>query len=235
MLCSVLLFGSFRISHLLTLVRYWPMCTLTAKTCGGNAQKQLLEAAKAGAARELWEETGIDVRSQLKRLQPAALKSSNTATELSCEIKHRLFFFLAAADDDFLTADKTSDQLVGPLGTEGRHLRIKYSVEHSGFDFEKDPNVSVQKLKKHSGGIPSQALGMAMARDAHKSKSKSKGKSASASAGAHASTPTITGKTERRLDHLEEIEDPPVLLGADRTRRTTKDQDKDKGCFSCFC
>ena len=198
---------------------------LPAKSCGGNAQKQLLEAAKAGAARELWEETGINVRNQLHRLQPAALKASNTATELSCEIKHRLFFFLAATDDDFLSADKTSEQLVGPLGTEGRHLKIKYSVEHSGFDFEKDPNVSVQKLKKHSGGVPSQALAMAMARDAHKSKSKQE------AAGAGASTPTITGKTERGLDHLDDIDDPPVLLGADRGRAKRED----KGCFSCFC
>ena len=197
----------------------------TAKTCGGNAQKQLLEAAKAGAARELWEETGINVQSQLHRLQPAALKSSNTATELSCEIKHRLFFFLAVTDEDFLSSDKTSEQLVGPLGTEGRHLKIKYSVEHSGFDFEKDPNVSVQKLKKHSGGIPSQALAMAMARDAHKSKSKS------VSAGADTSTPTITGQTERGLDHLDEMGDPPVLLGADRTRS----KKEEKNCFSCFC
>ena len=179
---------------------------LTAKTCGGNAQKQLLEAAKAGAARELWEETGINVQSQLHRLQPAALKSSNTATELSCEIKHRLFFFLAVTDEDFLSSDKTSEQLVGPLGTEGRHLKIKYSVEHSGFDFERDPNVSVQKLKQHSGGVPSQALAMAMARDAHKSKSKS------ASAGADPTT-------------------PPVLLGDDRTRS----KKEERNCFSCFC
>ena len=197
---------------------------LPAKKCGGNAQKQLLEAAKAGAARELWEETGINVQDELHRLQPAALKSSNTATELSCEIKNRLFFFLAVTDNDFLSPDKTSEQLVAPLGTEGRHLKIKYSVEHSGFDFEKDPNVSVQKLKKHSGGIPSQALAMAMARDAHKSRSNP------ASSEADTSTPTITGKTERGLDHLDEMEDPPVLLG-DRTR--VKKQDK--GCFSCFC
>ena len=128
-------------------------------------------------------------------------------------------------DEDFLSADKTSEQLVGPLGTEGRHLKIKYSVEHSGFDFEKDPNVSVQKLKKHSGGIPSQALAMAMARDAHKSKSKS------VSAGADTSTPTITGQTERGLDHLDEMGDPPVLLGADRTRS----KKEEKNCFSCFC
>ena len=198
---------------------------LSAKSCGGNAQRHLLEAAKAGAARELWEETGIDVRDQLHRLQPAALKSSNTTTELSCEIKHRLFFFLAATDDDFLSADKTSEQLVGPLGAEGRHLRIKYSVEHSGFDFEKDPNASVQKLKKHSGGVPSQALAMAMARDAHKIKSRQ------GAAGAGASTPTITGKTERGLDHLDDVEDPPVLLDADRTRA----KEEDKSCFSCFC
>eukprot|EP00563_Minutocellus_polymorphus_P010033 CAMPEP_0181063700 /NCGR_PEP_ID=MMETSP1070-20121207/23787_1 /TAXON_ID=265543 /ORGANISM="Minutocellus polymorphus, Strain NH13" /LENGTH=259 /DNA_ID=CAMNT_0023143925 /DNA_START=1 /DNA_END=781 /DNA_ORIENTATION=+ len=192
-----------------------------AKTSGGNAQTQLLEAAKAGAARELWEETGVDVRNQLGRLQPAALKSSNTATALSCEIKHRLFFFLAATDADFLSADKTSEQLVGPLGAEGRHLKIKYSVEHSGFDFEKDPSVSVQKLKKHSGGVPSQALAMAMARDANKSKSRD--------AGAVASSPKITGKTERRLDHLEEVEDPPVLLGADRRAK-----DKEKAASRAF-
>ena len=207
-----------------------------AKTSGGDSQKQLLEAAKAGAARELWEETGVDIQNQLGRLQPAALKSSNTQKELACEIKHRLFFFLAVTDDDFLSAEKTTESLVGPLGTEGRHLKIKSSVEHSGFDFEKDPKVSVQKLKKHSGGIPSQALSMAMARDAHKSKGKAglsptiTGKTERGLDHLVAPSPTITGKTERGLDHLEEIDDPPVLLGADN-----REKKKEKGCFPCFC
>ena len=203
---------------------------------GGNAQTQLLEAAKAGAARELWEETGVDMRNQLERLQPAALKSSSAQKELSCEIKRRLFFFLAVTDDDFLSADKTTEPLVGPLGTEGRHLRIKSSVEHSGFDFEKDPAVSVQKLKKHSGGVPSQALSMAMARGAHKSKgrvgisSTITGKTERGLDHLVAPSPKITGKTERGLDHLGEVDDPPVLLGAKRSAKK-----KEKGCFPCFC
>ena len=207
-----------------------------AKTTGGNAQTQLLEAAKAGAARELWEETGVDIRHQLERLQPAALRSSSTQKELACEIKHRLFFFLAVTDDDFLSADKTTEPLIGPLGTEGRHLQIKSSVEHSGFDFEKDPKVSVQKLRKHSGGVPSQALSMAMARDAHKSRGKvgiSPTITEKTERGLDhllAPLPTITGKTERRSDHLGEVDDPPVLLGTERSAKK-----KEKGCFPCFC
>ena len=156
----------------------------------------------------MWEETGIDVRNQLDRLQPAALRDSDTATELSCEIKKRLFYFLAITDEDFLSAETTSERLVGPLGTEGRHLQIKYSIEHSGFDFENDPNVSVQKLKKHSGGIPSQALSMSMARDAHKSQDPYQSPSRAADQG---------------VDHYsDDGEGPP-------------DEKDEKGCFSLFC
>lgn len=197
----------------------------TAKTCGGDPKNQLLEAAKAGAARELWEETGIDVRASLERLQPAALKASDTATELSCELKKRLFFFLAAKDDDFLSSNSTSERLVGPLCPEGRQLKVKFSVEHSGFTFEKDPKKAVEMLKLHSGGVCSQALSMAMARDAHKSSSKAR--SAVAAATESYDGPTITGKTERGIDHLEADEDPPVLLGAKPKKKG--------GLFPCFC
>jgi len=196
-----------------------------AKTCGGDRKKQLLEAAKAGAARELWEETGIDVRASLGRLQPAALRGSDTATELSCELKKRLFFFLAANDADFLSSNSTSERLVGPICAEGRHLKVKFSVEHSGFTFEKDPKKSIAMLKLHSGGVCSQALSMAMARDAHKSSSKAR--PAVAAATGSYDGPTIAGKTERGINHLEEAEDPPVILGAKR---------KKKGrLFPCFC
>ena len=76
-----------------------------------------------------------------------------------------------------------------------------------------------------------QALSMAMARDAHKSKSPTiTGKTERGLDHLVAPSPTITGKTERGLDHLEEVDDPPVLLGADK--RVKK---KEKGWFPCFC
>ena len=44
-----------------------------------DADEQLLLAAKAGAARELYEETGVDMMRQLERLQPAPLHRDNGA------------------------------------------------------------------------------------------------------------------------------------------------------------
>ena len=63
----------------------------------------MLSAGKAGAARELWEETGIDMRQNLERLLPAALRQSDTETMLSCELKKRVYFFLSVDDSDFWT------------------------------------------------------------------------------------------------------------------------------------
>jgi len=59
-----------------------------------------LLAAKMAAARELWEETGLDVRQNLERLQEAPLKSPN-ALELTCEIEKRIYFYLQLKNDDF--------------------------------------------------------------------------------------------------------------------------------------
>jgi 8-oxo-dGTP pyrophosphatase MutT (NUDIX family) len=71
-----------------------------------DAQTQLMLAARAGAARELYKETGMDLRYQLDRLEPAALRSYITFDEhgtptLKCELKHRLYFFLPVSDEDF--------------------------------------------------------------------------------------------------------------------------------------
>jgi 8-oxo-dGTP pyrophosphatase MutT (NUDIX family) len=71
-----------------------------------DAETQLLLAARAGAARELYEETGMDLRYQLDRLEPAALRSDDTFDKygkptLKCELKHRLYFFLPVSDEDF--------------------------------------------------------------------------------------------------------------------------------------
>ena len=71
-----------------------------------DSQTQLLLASRAGAARELYEETGLDVRFQLDRLEPAALRNDiefdkHEKPILTNELKHRLYFFLPVTNDDF--------------------------------------------------------------------------------------------------------------------------------------
>ena len=52
-------------------------------------------AAKMGATRELYEETGLDVRTELDRLEPVTLQDGTN------ELKERFFFHLRVNDDDF--------------------------------------------------------------------------------------------------------------------------------------
>jgi 8-oxo-dGTP pyrophosphatase MutT (NUDIX family) len=91
-------------SHVVPCIHY---CIFLAES-SRDAQTQLLIAARAGAARELYEETGMDLRYQLDRLEPAALRSDvafdkHGKPTLNCELKHRLYFFLPVSDEDFLS------------------------------------------------------------------------------------------------------------------------------------
>lgn len=124
-----------------------------------DRSSQLLQACRSGAARELYEETGMDVRQRLERLEMADVMESGNET-LKNEYKHRLFFYLWVNDEDFLQ----NGGGVAPLGAEGAHLRLKLSVEHSGFIFQSEPEVAVEMLKQHSGGKVSEALHMAITR-----------------------------------------------------------------------
>ncbi|KAI2500184.1 hypothetical protein MHU86_14259 [Fragilaria crotonensis] len=143
-----------------------------------DASAQLMIAAQMGAARELFEETGLDVRNELYRMEPAALRNAGgttTATTtkdgksiLTCELKHRLYFFLPVTDDDFLSTSQSDDdgaKLIAPMTDEGSHLGLRLSIEHSGYQFEKDPTVAAKMLQAHSGGNGSKALLMAMKRE----------------------------------------------------------------------
>jgi hypothetical protein len=141
---------------------------------------QLQSAGKRGAARELFEETGLNVQSQLDRLKPAQLGNGGS---LPNEHKDRLFFFLNVNDSDF------TDDGVHPMSDQGGHLKVsfpdnpmtitagswnltvvivllqlKLSDEHSGFIFQPEPVTSAGMLKVHSGGKVSQALLMATSR-----------------------------------------------------------------------
>eukprot|EP00804_Cyclotella_cryptica_P013864 CCRYP_002399-RA/>CCRYP_002399-RA protein AED:0.03 eAED:0.03 QI:115/1/0.66/1/1/0.66/3/2580/133 len=69
---------------------------------GVRGANHLLLACKIGAARELFEETGIDLRKSLDRLKPLQLRSTNGSEddELSCEFKKRLLFSVHISDND---------------------------------------------------------------------------------------------------------------------------------------
>mmetsp|Transcript_3130 Transcript_3130/g.5697 ORF Transcript_3130/g.5697 Transcript_3130/m.5697 type:complete len:205 (-) Transcript_3130:72-686(-) len=130
---------------------------------------QLLAAARMGAARELFEETGMDIQRNLDRLKPATLRSGvendrkTGSPLLGCELRKRLYFFLSVTDEDFIPKSVANQAgLVSPIGSEGKHLMLQVSVEHSGFMFVKEPTESVELLKSHSGGAGSEALRMAM-------------------------------------------------------------------------
>jgi hypothetical protein len=79
---------------------------LVAAKESDDYKTQLMTATKRGASRELFEETGINVRNNLDRLSPAGLRTSPTRNKdgvelLVNEYKHQLFYFLMVTDDDF--------------------------------------------------------------------------------------------------------------------------------------
>lgn len=67
-----------------------------------NPWEPLYEAAKRGCVREIWEETGMDLRESLERVRPLWLDDTKTSVGLRNEHKDRLFFVLEVADSDFL-------------------------------------------------------------------------------------------------------------------------------------
>lgn len=88
----------------------------------------LLESCMMGAARELYEETGIDVRSQLDRLEPAALRDSkNGSSTLTCMLKNKCYFYLSVNDDDFPKGD--GPEYKAPMDSAGGHLKVSEKID----------------------------------------------------------------------------------------------------------
>eukprot|EP00538_Stauroneis_constricta_P005222 CAMPEP_0119547994 /NCGR_PEP_ID=MMETSP1352-20130426/2020_1 /TAXON_ID=265584 /ORGANISM="Stauroneis constricta, Strain CCMP1120" /LENGTH=248 /DNA_ID=CAMNT_0007593139 /DNA_START=70 /DNA_END=816 /DNA_ORIENTATION=- len=144
---------------------------------------QLQMAAANGCARELFEETGIDVRQSLeRRLKIVQLHNGNGGGEqkqvVQNGLKHRMFYLLQVTDEDFFapqdadgdgatgtgtscinsTTELTSPECGGP-----KELMLKLSVEHAGFRFEKSAERCLGLLQHHSGGKVATALRMACA------------------------------------------------------------------------
>jgi 8-oxo-dGTP pyrophosphatase MutT (NUDIX family) len=91
---------------------------LRTATESNDRNTQLLTASRRGATRELFEETGIDVQSQLDRVKPAFIRKADDETVLENEYKQRLFFVLNVNDDDFAETGKA------PMGKDGAHLKV---------------------------------------------------------------------------------------------------------------
>ncbi|KAL7526151.1 hypothetical protein ACHAWF_001650 [Thalassiosira exigua] len=127
----------------------------------------LMLACKIGAAREIFEETGIDIRSNLDRLHPVRLHE-NSNESIFCEHKKRLFFKICLDDRDFFTDGIESKVALGlnqPMNNKPPPLMLKLSDEHQGFMFEPDATKSVDLLVQHSGGKVSSALRLAIEHD----------------------------------------------------------------------
>mmetsp|Transcript_33086 Transcript_33086/g.79943 ORF Transcript_33086/g.79943 Transcript_33086/m.79943 type:complete len:248 (-) Transcript_33086:186-929(-) len=134
-----------------------------------NPWEPIYEAAKRGCVREIWEETGMDLRESLDRVRPLWLGPTKSNKGLRNVYKDRLFFVLELSDSDFLTkVPESSDShgeakgpgLVGPLNSssETEGLKLNISFEHTGFQFEENPEVAIEEVQHHSGGKVSEAL-----------------------------------------------------------------------------
>jgi len=133
-----------------------------------NPWEPLYEASKRGCVREILEETGLDLRESLERVRPLWLGPTKTNKGLRNEHKDRLFFILELSDSDFLTTvpnstghgEATGPGLVGPINSssETEGLKLNISFEHTGFQFEKNPQVAIEEIQHHSGGKVSEAL-----------------------------------------------------------------------------
>lgn len=148
-----------------------------SKRSGGDPRRQLILASKHAVIRKLREDTGIDIRENIKRLKPAHLRfDSECYNQLSCEHRKRLFFTLEVMDNDFFAlADvEYNENLESPIDGEGIPLMLKLSKEHSGFKFQKDLNESIQEIKKHSGKACSEALQLKAKKNAAEAPSKKK-------------------------------------------------------------
>ena len=114
---------------------------------GGHVNREELVAlgpevaAKVAACRELYEETGIDVRRETGRLQKVDVGGGSK----------RSFFVMDLRDSD---ATGTANALLGP---DGHHIafRLQISDEHTGFVFEQSLEEAARMVQRFRGGLPS--------------------------------------------------------------------------------
>jgi 8-oxo-dGTP pyrophosphatase MutT (NUDIX family) len=102
---------------------------LRAAEKSGNEKIQLQIAARAAAARQLFEKTGINVTNSLDRMKPAVLRLHAPDTKdgtmmLKNEQGNRLYYFLQVSDEDFIQGGP-EDKLSGPSGESDSSLKVR--------------------------------------------------------------------------------------------------------------
>jgi len=113
------------------------------------------DACKVGAVRELFEETGIDLRPQLglERVKHCPINGLQ-------DLKGRWFYSVELRNTDSVPGGELSTG----VGGTGQPIifKLRLSDEHNGFCFEPDVNKAAQMIEAHSGGHNKTAL-LAMA------------------------------------------------------------------------
>eukprot|EP00656_Telonema_subtile_P057257 TRINITY_DN9380_c0_g1_i1.p1 TRINITY_DN9380_c0_g1~~TRINITY_DN9380_c0_g1_i1.p1 ORF type:complete len:139 (-),score=18.82 TRINITY_DN9380_c0_g1_i1:294-710(-) len=119
---------------------------------GGRVDREELEkygeenAALVAAARELWEETGLDYRGdRMEMLRPLGKLRA-----------HRYYFQLQLPSEQPELEQRKGSKAVS--ATTGECYELLLSKEHVGFIFEKDLLTAADDIKNHSGGHNTSAL-----------------------------------------------------------------------------
>ena len=146
------------------------MADISASNCKVDDRAVFVKVCCVAASRELYEETGIDTRALLHRLQPKQLrphgKDTSISDELVCELKGRCFFSLNINDSDFPRDGTDSyEQTRGDDASACSSVRLNLSKEHSGFMLERNLEKIPKLLSKHSGGKCSDAFRLCIQND----------------------------------------------------------------------
>lgn len=122
--------------------------------------RNVMEAGKIAAKRELFEETGLSINiSQLKYL--------------NFGIKNRVYYQLLIKNDDSLHINNNDNNDINKLTlslNDKQSFYLKLSNEHNGFQFEKNILKCIEDIKLHSGGYNSKALSLYAKKAKHERK-----------------------------------------------------------------
>lgn len=96
-----------------------------------------MDPSAVGAARELWEETGLDLRHELERLHHVAIDGQ-------ADLEGRRYYEVTLRAGDSVPG--------GQLPYTGEQFLLRLSEEHQGFAFEPDGCKAAEMIAQHSGG-----------------------------------------------------------------------------------
>eukprot|EP00539_Tryblionella_compressa_P009733 CAMPEP_0178798270 /NCGR_PEP_ID=MMETSP0745-20121128/11663_1 /TAXON_ID=913974 /ORGANISM="Nitzschia punctata, Strain CCMP561" /LENGTH=260 /DNA_ID=CAMNT_0020456905 /DNA_START=21 /DNA_END=804 /DNA_ORIENTATION=- len=129
-------------------------------------------AAREAAARQLYEKTGLDIRSSVHRFKPAILRlnppvDARGVQYLKNEYDRKLYYFLQVDENDFVLPASADDdgnsKLVRPSEDPGDSpLALRLRNDYGGFTFVQDPVDAAKLLQEDGNKEATAALHMIM-------------------------------------------------------------------------